>query len=141
MKISARTEYACMAMLQLAAKHDSNQPLRIREIADAHDIPQRFLVQILLQLKGAGLASSTRGAAGGYRLARGPEEISLGDIISVIDGQEREPNSSPTDSSTVRMLRGTWREVAQVQHEMLAAVSLSDMLDKMAKSGENMYYI
>lgn len=141
MKVSARTEYACMAMLQMAAKHDSNQPLRIREIAEAHDIPQRFLVQILLQLKGGGLANSTRGAAGGYRLARPPEEISLGDIVAVIDGQACEPGSTSSDSATVRMLRGTWREVSQVQHEMLAAMSLSDMLDRLAHSGDHMYYI
>ncbi len=128
-------------MLQLAAGHDTNQPLPIREIANAHDIPQRFLVQILLQLKAAGLASSTRGVAGGYRLARPPEEISLGEIIAAIDTQQSAPTVGSTDSAALRVLRGTCREVADIQREMLAAVSLSDMLEKMARSGENMYYI
>ena len=66
MKVSAKTEYACIAMLELAAQYGSNEPVRIRKIAERHDVPPRFLVQILLQLKGAGLVSSVRGAAGGY---------------------------------------------------------------------------
>ena len=68
MKLSAKTEYACIAMLELAARYDTGEPIRIRTIADEHDIPSRFLVQILLQLKGAGLVNSTRGASGGYQL-------------------------------------------------------------------------
>ena len=66
MKVSAKTDYACLAMLELAAHYGSKEPLRIRTIADEHGIPSRFLVQILLQLKGAGFVASTRGAAGGY---------------------------------------------------------------------------
>src|SRR4029453_18506042 len=55
MTISAKVEYACVAVLELAARYESDEPVRIRDIADAHGIPSRFLVQILLQLKGAGL--------------------------------------------------------------------------------------
>src|SRR6516164_11817244 len=85
MRVSAKAEYACVAMLELAASHGDPQPVRIKTIADTHAIPQRFLVQILLQLKGAGLVTSVRGASGGYQLARPPHEISLADIINVID--------------------------------------------------------
>src|SRR5258708_1305335 len=85
MRVSAKAEYACVAMLELAANHSAPQPVRIKAIADAHGIPSRFLVQILLQLKGAGLVVSTRGAAGGYHLARPPEQISLANVINVID--------------------------------------------------------
>ena len=53
MKVSAKTEYACLAMLELAARYGQGEPAPIREIADEHGIPSRFLVQILLQLKGA----------------------------------------------------------------------------------------
>src|SRR2546421_10062593 len=85
MRVSAKAEYACIAMLELAACHGEPQPVRIKAIADSHAIPQRFLVQILLQLKGAGLVTSVRGASGGYQLARPPAEISLADIINVVD--------------------------------------------------------
>ena len=74
MKFSAKTEYACLAVLELARAFDSDEPVRIRSIAEEHGIPSRFLVQILLQLKGAGLVNSTRGAAGGYQLAKPPGE-------------------------------------------------------------------
>ena len=60
MRISAKAEYACIAMIELATSHGEPQPVRIKTIADNHGIPQRFLVQILLQLKGAGLVVSVR---------------------------------------------------------------------------------
>src|SRR5262249_22120211 len=77
MKISAKAEYACLAVLALARQGPDAPPLRIREISGSYEIPERYLVQILLQLKGAGLVVSTRGAAGGYRLARDAATISL----------------------------------------------------------------
>src|SRR4051812_21890208 len=85
MRISAKAEYACVAMLELAASYDDPQPVRVKSIADAQGIPQRFLVQILLQLKTAGLVASVRGAAGGYQLAKAPDHISLADVINAID--------------------------------------------------------
>ena len=63
MNISAKTEYACIAVLELALNYGSGDPVTIRAIAETHGIPSRFLVQILLQLKGTGIVGSTRGAA------------------------------------------------------------------------------
>ena len=88
MKISAKSEYACLAVLALARQRAESSPVRIREISEAYEIPERYLVQILLQLKGAGLVASTRGAAGGYRLAREASTISLGEILTAVDGPE-----------------------------------------------------
>ncbi len=88
MKISAKTEYACLAVLALARLGPDDPPIRIREISEGHGIPERYLVQILLQLKGAGLVTSTRGASGGYRLARPASSISLGEVLTAIDGPE-----------------------------------------------------
>src|SRR3954453_12259131 len=88
MNLSAKNEYACLAMLQMAQEYDSDELLQIRRIADEQGIPSRFLVQILLQLKGAGLVASTRGAAGGYRLSRPPQEISLSDVIEAMEGAD-----------------------------------------------------
>src|SRR5581483_11110246 len=94
MKISAKAEYACLAVLALARQRTGDPPVRIREISEAHGIPERYLVQILLQLKGAGLVASTRGASGGYRLARPAERISVGEILTAIDGPESPPRES-----------------------------------------------
>ena len=89
MRISAKAEYACVAMLELAANYGEPQPLPIKAIAEAQSIPQNFLVQILLQLKTAQLVVSVRGASGGYQLARPPEEITLADVINAIDDRAR----------------------------------------------------
>jgi Rrf2 family protein len=83
---SAKTEYACLAVLELAAKYGAGEPVRVRAIADRQGIPSPFLVQILLQLKSAGVVESTRGSAGGYRLARDPATLSLGEVVAIIEG-------------------------------------------------------
>src|SRR5947199_8110883 len=113
MRVSAKGEYACVAMLELAASYGDPQPIRVKSIADAHGIPLRFLVQILLQLKGAGLVASVRGAAGGYRLARPPDEISLADIIRVIDpgAPQRTEAAGLSPSPAVGAVRAIWQEV------------------------------
>lgn len=114
MNVSARAEYACLALTELALRQDSGEPVRIRSIADGHGIPSGFLTQILLQLKGAGLVVSTRGAAGGYRLARPPEEITLAEVLRSIDGPPSAPGSAP-GSPVARALHDAWREVVDVQ--------------------------
>jgi Rrf2 family cysteine metabolism transcriptional repressor len=143
-KISAKTEYACIAMLELAAQYKSGEPVRIRRIAERHGVPPRFLVQILLQLKGAGLVTSVRGAAGGYQLVSPPEEISLGRIMDVIDGlldEEGQQTSASPDSPAVRVLMQAWKEVAAAQRKMLDAMTLADLLEKAAQQGGQMYHI
>lgn len=142
MRISAKTEYASLAMLELAASFDADEPVRIRDIADKHGIPPRYLVQILLQLKVAGLVNSTRGAAGGYQLARSPDEISLADIVTVIEGAESESaRSGVRASASIAALRSTWAEIDAVERDMLAAVSLADLAERAHGGVENMYYI
>jgi Rrf2 family cysteine metabolism transcriptional repressor len=140
-KVSAKTEYACLALLELAASYGSGEPVRIRTIADKHGIPSRFLVQILLQLKGAGLVTSTRGAAGGYQLMKPPEGTSLASVISIIEGPPENSSSATGDSPAVRALSQTWREVAKAQQDRLNSISLADLLERTRKNSENMYYI
>lgn len=142
MKVSAKTEYACLAMLELAAHYGSGEPVRIRSIADEHGIPSRFLVQILLQLKGAGFVASTRGASGGYQLIKPPEEISLGEVMAVIEGQETEVGTmGPAGSATARVLVEAWREIAQVEYDALRAITFGELVDRIKRQSENMFYI
>jgi Rrf2 family protein len=140
MKLSARTEYACLAMLQLAQDFDSGEPVQIRRIADEHGIPARFLVQILLQLKGASLVASTRGASGGYRLARQPSEITLAEVIEVMEGDERPETNAEKNTPLVRSLLQLCRELDEVQRDRLADTSLADLVEQ-AASREPMWYI
>lgn len=93
MKLSAKAENACLAAIALA-RREVDHPLPVREIAEVYGISDRFLVQILLQLKAAGLVYSTRGPLGGYKLARPPEQISLGEILTAIEGPDEPPREA-----------------------------------------------
>jgi Rrf2 family protein len=141
MKVYAKTEYACIAVLELAHSHDRGEPVRIRDIADRHGIPARFLVQILLQLKGAGIVQSTRGAAGGYPLAKPPEEITLYEVMSTIEGQEEITSATSSNSPVSRVLLKAWREINDQEREMLRAITLADLVDRLKDETEEMYYI
>lgn len=143
MIVSAKTEYACVAMLELAVRHGSGEPVRIRDIADQHGIPSRFLVQILLQLKTAGLVTSLRGASGGYQLAKDPSEITLGDVMAVVDSQwGKVSGGTLQDSQTNRVLHSIWQQLAEKEQEVLSGVTLADMAQRLqTQEKEGMYYI
>lgn len=85
MKLSLRGEYALRALLVLGLRYDE-PVVRIHVISKEQNIPKRFLEQILNDLKSAGLVQSRRGVAGGYRLARPPEEITLAEVVRHIEG-------------------------------------------------------
>ena len=125
MKISAKAEYACLAVIALADRHEAARPVPIREIADAHDIPETFLTQILIRLKGAGLVISTRGSSGGYRLARDPVAISLGDVLRVIDGEGfYEPLPRRAGSNPLSEL---WGRIQASQVDILDGTSIAQL--------------
>jgi Rrf2 family protein len=144
MRISAKAEYACIAMLQLAGHYREVVPLRIKSIADAHGIPQRFLVQILLQLKTAGLVASVRGAAGGYQLARSPAKISLADIINAVTDRGPDPRSDPialSPSSAVRAVRSIWQELQAEEQRRLEELSLAELARRAQETSGLSYQI
>src|SRR5579871_618488 len=137
MRISAKAEYACVAMLELAASFGDPQPVRIKAIADAQGIPQRFLVQILLQLKTAGLVASVRGASGGYQLTRSPEDISLAAVINAIDDRTLAPRSALGEgrgNPVVHALLEVWHEIQAREQRTLEQLSLAEILRRARKS-------
>ena len=85
MRFSKKSEYALRALLELTAHYDGDLLPR-QDIADRQNIPVEFLVQILLVLKNAGLISTKRGVSGGYALIKPPEDITLGQVIRLLDG-------------------------------------------------------
>ena len=144
MRISAKAEYACVAMMELAANHTESQPVRIKAIADAQGIPQRFLVQILLQLKTAGLVASVRGAAGGYQLARQPDSISLAAIINAIDDRTLAPRSALGEtnrSPAVSALLSVWREIQAKEQRLLEELTLAELLRRSQQTSAVSYQI
>ncbi len=87
MKISKKGEYALKALIELAINYDNGVEVTlINVIANQENIPPRYLEQILLTLKNAGILISKRGVGGGYSLSKAPENISLGDVIRIVEG-------------------------------------------------------
>ncbi|CAN5209092.1 Rrf2 family transcriptional regulator [soil metagenome] len=139
-KVSTRGDYACRALLSLAMRGDDpgdgvsgNVPTSVRDIAERTALPQPYLEQILLALKGAGLVRSKRGVGGGYVLARRPEEITLGDIVSAVDGPIAvgdfgEPHQNGAcDHEGQCVLLAIWAEVGEHMRRHLDGATLADI--------------
>jgi len=133
MKVSAKTEYACIAVMELAVNYGSPEPVRIRNIAERHFVPPRFLVQILLQLKGAGIVSSTRGASGGYNLIPRPEDVTLGQVMGIIDGPMQIPKRAfdpSTESEASRILNDVWEIAEYKRQDYLNNITFADLVKR-----------
>jgi Rrf2 family protein len=95
-----------------------------------------------LQLKGAGIVTSTRGSAGGYHLARDPADLSLGEVMAIIEGQARGPATSMSNKTVAsRTLARVWREVAASERQLLEATSFADLAAQVRGHADQMYYI
>lgn len=86
MKISTRGRYGLKAMIDLASHYDIKECVSLKSIANRQGIPDNYLEQLMVVLKKAGLVTSVRGAQGGYILNKSPEEISVGDLLNVLEG-------------------------------------------------------
>ena len=137
MKISAKVDYACRVLAELARMHGSTELAQIEHLARVEHVPPNFLAQILSELRNGGLITSRRGIQGGYALARSPDQISLYDIWTVIDHDVLEL-SGPHEGRSGRRMRQVWGEIRHTLVEKTKTYTL-DML--LSKSPEEMYYI
>ena len=136
--VSAKIDYACQAVLALAVEYESNQPVPMKGLAKAHNIPAQFLAQIFQQLRSAGMVVSIRGANGGYRLSQSPDGISVWDIVSIFETQE---SSQSSDSPLTSVIHSTWDDVASSRQQILESTMFADLAKQVADSGVTMYYI
>lgn len=136
MKVSTRGDYASRALLSLALHDGESVPTSVRDVAERTGLPQPYLEQILLALKGAGLVRSKRGVGGGYVLARPPADITLGQIVSAVDGPIQagdfgEPHQNGAcDHEGQCVLLAVWSEVGGHMRTHLDSFSLADMADR-----------
>lgn len=140
MKLSVRGEYALRALLVLGLNYD--QPVvRIQTISEQQNIPKRFLEQILNDLKSARVVQSKRGVAGGYRLARRPEEITLATAVRHLEGALApvscvsewfyEKCSCPDESRCA--IRSVMKEVREAVARIMERVTVADLCDRARK--------
>jgi Rrf2 family protein len=130
MRVSAKVDYAVRAGVELAAAADGG-PLKGERISQSQHIPLKFLENILLELKHAGLVHSQRGAEGDYWLARSPEEISLADVIRAVEGpianvRGLRPEQVEYDGAA-EQLREVWIAVRANLRAVLETVTLADV--------------
>lgn len=137
MNVSSRCDYALRAVLELARQAPPNTPQTATDIAERQNIPEKYLVHILLQLKRGGIVKSVRGAQGGYLLDQAPAAITLLDIITAVDGPILEP--LPGGDSPSEEVRLAWRKVARGMADSLSAVTIQSIVDEASKA--DMYFI
>ena len=131
--MSTRGDYASRALLSLALHADESGPTSVRDIAERTGLPQPYLEQILLALKGAGLVRSKRGVGGGYVLARPPSEISLSEIVSAVDGpivagDFGEPHQNGAcDHEGQCVLLAVWGDTGEHMRRFLDSYTLADI--------------
>jgi Rrf2 family protein len=142
MKLSRRGEYGLRAMIHLASTHNEAGVVTIREISEVEQIPAKFLEQILLALKNAGLLGSRMGVGGGYYLNKPADQITLGAIVRVLDGplapiscvsqMAYEPCGCPDEQTCG--LRLVMLDVRKVIADILDTTTLADVSRRVQKA-------
>ncbi len=137
MKLSLKMQYACQVLGQLGYSHGSPDLPHIDELAKAEAVPSNYLVQILNELRTAGLITSRRGKQGGYALARAPEEISLFEVMRAVEGEILAHSQSGKGASAERA-EVVWQDLARRLESLLSDYSVKDF---MAQTAGEMWYI
>jgi len=136
-KLSHKLEFACRVLAQLALSKGQSKLAHIDALSEAEGIPANYLVQILNELRNAGLITSKRGKQGGYALAREPDKIGLADIVEAIDPEIMDCKFEAGGHSGERVAE-VWTEVSSCLEEKISSYTLEDMI--VSDPGE-MYYI
>jgi len=137
MKISQKLEYACRAMAQLAKCHDGRTLTRLEEMAQREAVSANFLVQILNDLRRAGLVESRRGKAGGYLLPRSADTITLRQIVEAVDPVLLQCSVS-NDGESGQAVRIAWEQISVKLHDALGQITLESLA---SGQGAPMFYI
>jgi len=141
-ELSAKSEYALLALLALTRSYQAGALLQIKEIATQQGIPDRYLEQLLAGLRRAGLVQSQRGAKGGYSLGKPPWTITIQDVLVVIEGEEVMKRRPPA-SLDQAVIYQVWDRAQQAALEVFTRSTLQDLADEYDRQSHNnlMYYI
>lgn len=127
----SKREYGTRAMIELAARHGS-QPIGVKTIAERQAIPEKYLEQIMGPLRRANLVTSVRGSQGGYKLARPPGQINLGEILTALGGPFSfsgcEARSNGCPRSSLCPTREVYQKLVRTMNDELGAVTLADLV-------------
>ena len=145
MELSCKSEYAILALLELAIHYQSGEPLQIRNIAAQQNIPDRYLEQLLATLRRGGLVKSQRGSKGGYVLAREPWKISLFEVFTCLEGLDTQPSEEDVNPKTIdsAVVEEIWQEARLAANAVLQKYTLAELCEKRdsRRQLDIMYYI
>jgi Rrf2 family cysteine metabolism transcriptional repressor len=133
MKISTKIRYGTRAILELAS-HYGEGPIELKEIAKRENISLKYLEQVIIPLRSAGLVKSVRGSKGGYSLAKQPSEICLNDLVEILEGPInlieclRDPKACQKSSFCVT--RDIWKEVSETIYRIFHGITLEEMVNR-----------
>lgn len=133
MKLSTKTRYGTRILIELALRINGG-PIQVSKIAASQKIPVKYLEQLLRKLKSADLVKSVRGPKGGHLLAKNPEDISLGNIVRLFEGQAdlvacvSSPESCEMTSEC--LVRDAWYEATSALYSKLDTISIADLIDE-----------
>ena len=141
--LSSKVKYALLALMELASTPDKKLPLTMGEITDKQPIPERYLEQILTTLRRSGLIQSQRGAKGGYVLVREPWQITVLEVVTLVDGERKEKESSEPPTSESNLIIEVWQEADTAAKAVLSRYTIQDLCqERDARKQKNpMYYI
>jgi len=133
MKLSTKSRYGARILVELAKHYDTGKPLQVSEIARLQDIPMKYLEQLIRLLRLAGIVRSVRGPKGGHILNVPPEEISLGQVVRLFEGQEELVECISTPDTCIKApgcrFRQAWKEATEALYANLDKVKISDLMD------------
>jgi Rrf2 family protein len=147
-ELSCKSEYALLALLELATHYHQGEPLQIRQIAALQNIPDRYLEQLLATLRRGGIIRSQRGAKGGYVLVREPREITVLDVVIALEGLNSQPGDKSASAKSTQSVEGSviaeiWHLADCAANTVLKQHTLQDLCDRRdaRKQLDFMYYI
>ncbi|MEG0691665.1 MAG: Rrf2 family transcriptional regulator [Oscillospiraceae bacterium] len=144
MKISTKGRYGLRLMVDLAA-NATTAPISLKEVAHRQDISDKYLEQIVTQLNRAGLVKSVRGAQGGYTLSRPSDEITVGDVLRVVEGSlslvDCVDDNSCCDKSSSCATSYVWKKIKFAVEGVVDNISLKDLVDRSNEQAEFTYII
>ena len=143
MELSSRVKYALLALLELASHQAQSDYLQIDQIAADHQIPDRYLAQLLMTLRRGGLVRSQRGAKGGYFLAKEPWEITVQEVLTCLEGCNSLALHSQSATPEMAAIESVWQEAITAAIAVFQRHTLQDLLDKRDEGQRSnpMYYI
>lgn len=140
MKISAKIDYACRALVELGLHWPNTKPLQVSEIAKKQKIPIKFLVHILIQLKESGYVDSVRGKMGGYVLTKSPDMIKFSDIIKNFGGLGLNSDEDVKKRKLNHVMDYVWQEIDDVVLKAIDKTNLQMICDRQRSQGKIIMY-